>query len=68
MPLADVGSLILSHAVFIIHLGHLYILFSDVDPGLSLTIYLLVKLLATRPEELHGGSGWLPLTQPAAPR
>jgi len=63
MPLADVGSLILSHAVFMIQLEALHIFFSNVDPGLPLIIYLMVKLLANRPEALLGGPAWIPLTQ-----
>lgn len=52
MPLADVGSLVLHHVVFLTHVVYINIAFSHVEPSLLVVLYYISKLVGRRPEDL----------------
>jgi hypothetical protein len=52
MPLADVGSLILNHVVFLTHLVYVCIFFTQAEPAFLLPLYVLLKLFAARPDDI----------------
>ena len=62
MPLADLGSLVLHHMVFITHLVYFHIGFSHMEPGLLVVLYCVSKVLARRPEDLDPPPVWPPHT------
>ncbi|PHH59396.1 hypothetical protein CDD81_3227 [Ophiocordyceps australis] len=66
MPLADFGSLVLNHALFLIHLVYISLAFAHAESGLLVVLYLVSKLLARRPEDLDPAlwQSW----PPAAPK
>lgn len=59
MPLANVGSIVLHHIVFLTHLVYINLAFSHAEPGLLVALYVISKLLARRPEDLDPPS-WPP--------
>ena len=63
MPLADVGTLILNHMVFLTHLVYINIALSHAEPGLLVVLYFISKLVARRPEDLDPPS-WPPSAAP----
>ena len=53
MPLANIGSIVLHHIVFLTHLVYMNLAFSHAEPSLIVALYVVSKLLARRPEELE---------------
>ncbi|GJN84906.1 hypothetical protein PLIIFM63780_008470 [Purpureocillium lilacinum] len=67
MPLANVGSLVLNHVVFLTHLVYINLAFSHAEPSLLVVLYFVSKLVARRPEDLDldaAASSWPPPTAP----
>lgn len=55
MPLADFGTLILNHLVFISHLVYFHIAFSHIEPSALVALYCMSRLFARRADEDVGG-------------
>lgn len=51
MPLADLGTIVLHHAVFLIHLVYMSLAFSRAEPSWLPILYCASKLFARRPED-----------------
>lgn len=61
MPLADLGSLVVNHVVFLTHLVYINLAFSHADPGLIIVLYIASRLLCRHPEDLSDPkSSWAP--------
>lgn len=52
MPLYDLGSLVLNHVVFLTHLVYICLFFTHAEPNLLMPLYVVLKLFASRPEDL----------------
>lgn len=61
MPLANLGSLLLDNAVFLIHLIYVHIALTDAGPSQILLLHLLSSLGNRRPDSLESAP-WPPLT------
>ncbi|PCD40081.1 hypothetical protein FGRA07_01352 [Fusarium graminearum] len=55
MPLANLGSLILHHIVFVAHLVYFHIAFTHMEPSVLVVIYCVSKLLARRADDIGAG-------------
>ena len=51
MPLANLGSLVLHHVVFLTHVVYFHVAFSHAEPNIVLILYFACKLLARRAED-----------------
>lgn len=60
MPLADVGSLVLNHVVFLTHLVYVCIFFTHAEPTFLIFLYVLLKLFAARPDDFDTPPIWPP--------
>jgi hypothetical protein len=54
MPLANFGTLILHHLVFVAHLVYFHIAFTHMEPSALAVIYCVSKLLARRADDIGG--------------
>ncbi|KAF4984669.1 hypothetical protein FZEAL_185 [Fusarium zealandicum] len=54
MPLANFGSLVLHHLVFVAHLAYFHIAFSHMEPSALVALYCVSKLLARRADDIDG--------------
>ncbi|KAM5360040.1 hypothetical protein ACJZ2D_014032 [Fusarium nematophilum] len=54
MPLANFGTLVLHHLIFVAHLAYFHIAFSHMDPSALVALYCVSKLLARRPDDIDG--------------
>ena len=52
MPLANFGTLVLHHLVFVAHLAYFHIAFSHMEPSALVALYCVSKLLARRPDDI----------------
>lgn len=66
MPLANIGSLVVSNIVFLVHLVYFHLAFTHADPALIVVLYLISKLVARRPDDLDPPPQWPPSA--AAPK
>jgi hypothetical protein len=54
MPLANFGTLVLHHLVFVAHLVYFHIAFSHMEPSALVVLYCVSKLLARRADDIDG--------------
>ncbi|KAF5658358.1 malic acid transport [Fusarium heterosporum] len=52
MPLANFGTLVLHHLVFVAHLVYFHVAFSHMEPSALVVLYCVSKLLARRADDL----------------
>ncbi|CAG9979455.1 unnamed protein product [Clonostachys byssicola] len=60
MPLDNLGSLFISHAVFLIHIVYCTIAFMHVEPSALFVLYCVVKVLGQRGEDFDQDTSWPP--------
>ncbi|PNH56758.1 hypothetical protein VD0002_g473 [Verticillium dahliae] len=61
MPLANVGSLVLWHVIFLTHLVHISLFFRYTEPEFLIPLYIVVKVLGYRPDNLDApAQAWPP--------
>ncbi|KAM6518280.1 hypothetical protein FSOLCH5_007052 [Fusarium solani] len=54
MPLANFGTLVLHHLVFVAHLAYFHIAFAHMEPSALVVLYCVSKLLARRADDIDG--------------
>lgn len=60
MPLHDIGTLILSHVVFLVHVVYIHLAFSHAQPTFIALLYVLIHVLGKRAEDFGEEAVWPP--------